>query len=300
MLNFKARCMVKNVKKGTNFSKAGLLWKSIERQPEVQLGLVRLSKDVTLRILNNKPNEFLEANRFDFSKNMKEFMKTVVTMDAEKLEYFIFRLYDCYLRELKFINEKSSQFSIDILFQVIETLTVEKDSIASVEGYFSSSNPESISRADMENILNHMKAYNFMSVQFKKINNIKRCVEISDQIILKAATLNPMVSILSLDNMYSLILAQNILSSKYGIRNLLSGWMDEYGFTQEQAARILPLFPNNSSLNEFRSVYTKAIQALGQKADPENKDMDLFMMRSICNYFTSWLNRVANQLPAVA
>jgi hypothetical protein len=292
--------MVKNAKKGTNFSKAGLLWKSIERQAEVQLGLVRLNKDVTLRILNNKPNEFLEANRFDFTKNMKEFMKTVVTMDSEKLEYFIFRVYDCYLRELNFINERNSQFSIDILFQVIETLTVEKESIQSVEGYFSSSNQESISRADMENILNHMKAYNFMSIQFKKINNLKRCVELSDQIILKAATLNPMVSILSLDNMYSLILAQNILSSKYGIRNLLSGWMEEYGFTEEQAIRILPLFPSDSSLNEFRSVYTKAIQALGQKVDPINKDMDLFMMRSICNYVTSWLNRVANQLPAVA
>lgn len=292
--------MVKNAKKGTNFSKAGLLWKSIERQAEVQLGLVRLNKDVTLRILNNKPNEFLEANRFDFTKNMKEFMKTVVTMDSEKLEYFIFRVYDCYLRELNFINERNSQFSIDILFQVIETLTVEKESIQSVEGYFSSSNQESISRADMENILNHMKAYNFMSIQFKKINNLKRCVELSDQIILKAATLNPMVSILSLDNMYSLILAQNILSSKYGIRNLLSGWMEEYGFTEEQAIRILPLFPSDCSLNEFRSVYTKAIQALGQKVDPINKDMDLFMMRSICNYFTSWLNRVANQLPAVA
>ncbi|MCG9873641.1 MAG: hypothetical protein MH321_02515 [Leptospiraceae bacterium] len=292
--------MVKNAKKGTNFSKAGLLWKSIERQAEVQLGLVRLNKDVTLRILNNKPNEFLEANRFDFTKNMKEFMKTVVTMDSEKLEYFIFRVYDCYLRELNFINERNSQFSIDILFQVIETLTVEKESIQSVEGYFSASNQESISRADMENILNHMKAYNFMSIQFKKINNLKRCVELSDQIILKAATLNPMVSILSLDNMYSLILAQNILSSKYGIRNLLSGWMEEYGFTEEQAIRILPLFPSDSSLNEFRSVYTKAIQTLGQKVDPINKDMDLFMMRSICNYFTSWLNRVANQLPAVA
>lgn len=289
-----------SVNKNTNPSKAGLLWKSIERQPEVQLGLVRLNKEVTLRILNNKPLEFLEANRFDFSRNMKEFLKTIVTMEAEKQEYFIFRLYDCYFRELKYIEERSSQFSIDILFQVIETLTIDKESIQSVEGYFSSSNPDSISRADMENILNHMKAYNFMASQFLKVNSIKKSVELSDKIILKAATLNPMVTILSLENMFSLILAQNILASKYGLRNLISGWMEEYGFTPDQAIRIIPLFPLDASLNNFRAVYTKAIQTLGQKEDLENKEMDLFMLRSICNYFTSWLNRVANQLPAAA
>ena len=240
-----------SVNKNTNPSKAGLLWKSIERQPEVQLGLVRLNKEVTLRILNNKPLEFLEANRFDFSRNMKEFLKTIVTMEAEKQEYFIFRLYDCYFRELKYIEERSSQFSIDILFQVIETLTIDKESIQSVEGYFSSGNNDSISRADMENILNHMKAYNFMASQFQKVNSIKKSVELSDKIILKAATLNPMVTILSLENMFSLILAQNILASKYGLRNLISGWMEEYGFTPDQAIRIIPLFPLDASLNDL-------------------------------------------------
>ncbi|WCL49429.1 LIC_13029 family protein [Leptospira sp. GIMC2001] len=282
-------------------SKAGLLWKSIERQSEVQTGLVRLNKEVTLRILINKPQEFLEANRFDFTKNMKLFMKTVVTMDSEKLEYFIFRLYDCYLRELQYIENRNNQFSIDILFQVIETLTIEKDSLQSVQGYFEAANSDSLTRSDMENILHHMKAFNLMAAQFQRLGNLKKAIELTDQIILKIATLNPMVTVMALDNMFSLILAQNILATKYALRNLLSGWMEEYGFSKDQAARILPLFPNDSSLNEFRSVYTKAMQSLMNMEDATaNKEMDLFMLRTICNYFTSWLNRVANQLPAVA
>ncbi|MCC5814601.1 MAG: hypothetical protein JJT78_07590 [Leptospira sp.] len=278
---------------------SGLLWKSIERQSEVQAGLIRLNKEVTLRILSNRPTEFLEANRFDFSMNMKSFLKTVVTMDPEKLEYFIFRVYDCYMRELQYRENRNHQFSMDILFQVIETLTLERESKGLAEGNLNLG-AESLTKADLDNILNHIKAFNLLSAHFQKIGNIKKTIEYTDVIILKTATLNPMVTVTALDNMFSLILAQNVLATKYAIRNLLSGWMEEYGFSKEQVCRIIPLFPQESSLNDFRTIYSKAMQSLvSDKSENETKDMDLFILRTVCNYFTSWLNRVASQMQLV-
>lgn len=280
--------------------KAGLLWKSIERQIEVQTGLVRLNKEVTLRTLINRPAEFLEANRFDFTVNLKGFLRTVVTMEPEKQEYFIFRVYDCYLRELRYSEDRNSQFSIDILFQVIETLTVEKNLNQTLEKYMDGSPSDALTKADLDAIMHHIKAFNLMNYQFAKIGNIRKAIEMTDQIILKIATVSPMVTVLALDSMFSLILAQNILSLKYGVQNLMTGWMNEYGFSREDAIRILPLFPENSSLNDFRTIYSQAMQVLVESKESENKEMDLFMLRTVCNYFTSWLNRVANQLPTAA
>lgn len=301
--HFNYRCMMETTKpkiKTELQRKAGLLWKSIERQKEIQVGLVRLNKEITLRIFLNRPGDFLESNRYDFSQNMKSFLKTVVTMDSEKLEYFIFRVYDCFMREVNYMEKREAQFSIDILFQVIESLSLEKEAKLS-QSDNESLGTESLSKADLDHILSHMRAYNLMSLQFEKIGNIKKSIEFSDRIILKTATLNPTVTVLALDNMFSMILAQNVLAIKYGIRNLLSGWKEEYGFSSQDVARIIPLFPRESSLNDFRSVYTQAMQSLvSQKNENGSKDMDLFLLRSVCNYFTSWLNRVANQLPHAA
>lgn len=279
--------------------KAGLLWKSMERQEEVQSGLVRLNKEVTLRILTNKPEDYLNADRYTFTQNTKDFLKTVVTMNQEKREYFIFRIYDSYRREINYMENRNEQFSMDILFQVIETLTIEKQSKATKTGYLNLGS-ESLTKADIEMILNHIRAFNFMAVQFEKIGNIKKAIEYTDRIILRSAILNPNVTVQAMDNMFSLILAQNLLAIKYGVNNLLSGWMGEYGFSKEEAVRIIPLFPKDSSLNDFRSIYSKAMQTLvSQSKNSESKESDLFMLRTICNYFTSWLNRVATQFQVV-
>ena len=99
---------------------AELLWKSIARQPEFQAGAFRLNADITIRTFKNQSNKFLTSERFDFIIAMKELLKPIADLENEKIEYLIFRTYECYMKELAYNDGTDSRFSIDIVFQFIE------------------------------------------------------------------------------------------------------------------------------------------------------------------------------------
>jgi hypothetical protein len=277
--------------------RAHLLWRTFNRYKEMQEGLVRLNKETTIRTFKNQPDLYLSFDTDKFVKNIAPSISGAIVADKDRMNRFLMRVHESYKKEIYYSENRKEQFSMDILFQVIETLYMEVGvSQAEKEVMNLGGQKSSVTKQDLEQIMSYLRAYNKMSARFISCGSMKKAIELSDQIISTSAIENPEIPILALDSMFNLITAQFVLAQKYQCKQLLAGWKKEYGFDESQEARIQNLLPPNTSLLEFRAVYAKAIQTLkNQKRDIES-EMDLFLLRTVSNYYTSWINQVANQI----
>jgi hypothetical protein len=105
--------------------KAYLLWRTFERFKEFRDGIIRLSKDTTIRTFKNQPDQFLILDSDKFIKNMSTFVASSIAQDKEKFTRFLTKVHSSYKKELNYVDNRKEQFSMDILFQVIETLLME-------------------------------------------------------------------------------------------------------------------------------------------------------------------------------
>lgn len=279
--------------------RAHLLWRTLQRFKEVREGIYRLNKETSIRTFKNQPEVFLGVDSDKFIKLALPMLGSLQGTEKEKAQRFLHRAHDLYKKEISYSVNRKEQFSMDILFQVIETLFMEYGAGKAESAVMDMESQKSaVTKQDLEQIVGYLKAYNKMHARFLACGNMKRAIELSDSIITAGAAESMQIPILALDSMFNLITAQFVLSQKYQCKQLLIGWKKEYGFDDEQASRIVKLLPPNSSLLEFRNLYTKAIQELQLKSkqgDPM-AEMDLFVLRTVSNYYTSWISQIANQI----
>jgi hypothetical protein len=270
-----------------------LLWKSLSRQPEFQAGALRLNQEISIRTFKNQSSRYLDSERFDFIIAMKELLKPIASLDPEKVEYLIFRTYECYRKELAYSNGTDSRFSIDIVFQFIEFLCSEgqKDDILKII-----QSETSLDKKETESIIQHIKVFNKLGAYFSKSSSLKKTIENGEQILSAVASAQPEITWLALESMFYLLIAQYALSTKYSCESLLRGWMNEYGFDENQYVVVANFFPPGTSLLDFRGKYTNAIRSLLGVSQASKPDYDLLLLRSIGNYFSSWIVKVAHQM----
>ncbi|GBF48585.1 hypothetical protein LPTSP4_00840 [Leptospira ryugenii] len=270
-----------------------LLWRSLARQPEYRMGALHLNPEITIRTFKNQKARYLEAGRFEFILAMKELLKPVSQLENEKMEYLIFRSFDAYQKEVAYSQGSDTQFSIDIVFQFIEFLCQEKtkEDITSLL-----QKETSLEKKEVDSIIQHIKAFNKLGAYFTKVNHLKKTIENGEQIIAAIATAFPEITWLALESMFYLLVAQHALASKYSCESLLKGWMNEYGFDENQYVVVANFFPPGTSLLDFSGRYTEAIRTLIRIKEKERPEYDLLLLRSIGNYFSSWIVKVAHQM----
>jgi hypothetical protein len=272
---------------------AVLLWKSLVRQPEFQAGSLRMNQDITIRTFKNQKSRYLVSERFEFIIAMKELLKPIAALENEKVEYLIFRIYECYQKELAYSSGTDSRFSIDIVFQFIEFLCADgkKEDIE-----YMLQKETSLTKKEVESIIQHIKAFNKLGAYFSKSNSLKKTIENGEQILSAIASAFPDITWLALEAMFYLLIAQYALATKYSCESLLRGWMTEYGFDENQYVVVANFFPPGTSLLDFRGKYTNAIRSLHGMHSSTRPEYDLLLLRSIGNYFSSWIVRVAHQM----
>ncbi|MCC5815413.1 MAG: hypothetical protein JJT78_11700 [Leptospira sp.] len=279
--------------------KAYLLWRTFNRFQEIREGVYRLNKETTIRTFKNQPDTYLGNDSDKFVKNTFPLLSAPNSPEKEKINKFLFRVHGMYKNEIEYSINRKEQFSMDILFQVIETLFMEVGANKAETAVMDMENQKSaVTKQDLEQIVVYLKAFNKMHARFLASGNMKRAIENSDKIITAGASENMQIPILALDSMFNLITAQFVLSQKYQCKQLLILWKKEYGFDDEQTSRIVKLLPPETSLLDFRNIYAKAIQTLQnqiKQGDPL-AEMDLFLLRTVSNYYTSWINQIANQI----
>jgi hypothetical protein len=281
--------------------RAYLLWRTFNRFIEIREGIYRLNKETTIRTFKNQPDNFLGHDSDKFVKNLAPLLSIASGTEKDKVNRFLFKVHEIFMREITYFMNRHDQFSMDILFQVIETLFMEVGaSKAESEVMNLGGAKSSVTRQDLEQIMVYLKAFNKMHARFLACGSMKKAIEMSDTIITAGSVESIDIPILALDSMFNLITAQFVLAQKYQCKQLLTGWRKEYGFDDDQEARIAKLLPPTTSLIDFRTVYAKAIQTIQNQKGEINSEMDLFLLRTVSNYYTSWINQVANQISKTA
>ncbi len=279
--------------------RAYLLWRTFQRFREFREEQYRLSKETTVRTFKNNPTDFLESPQDRFVKSCLNLLPVSQVGEKEKLIRLLVKVYESYKKEIVYLTNRSGQFSMDILFSVIETVFMEFGTGKAESAVMDmATQKSSVTKQDLEEILGYLKAYNKMQARFLACGSMKKAIEMSDEIIMSGAAENMQIPIMALDAMFNLITSQYVLSQKYNCKQLLLGWKKEYGFSDEETRRIAALFPLDSSLLEFRNHYAKALQTIQArvKSGEPGAEMDIFLIRTISNYYTSWINQVASQL----
>src|SRR5690606_38724711 len=112
--------------------------------------------------------------------------------DKDKTYKFLQKLHDSYRKEIYYSSNRKEHFSMDILFQVIETLFMEVGANKAESAVMNLSDQKSsITRQDLEQIMSYLKAYNKMSARFQASGNMKKAIELSDDIITDGAMEHP-------------------------------------------------------------------------------------------------------------
>ncbi|AOP35035.1 hypothetical protein A0128_14985 [Leptospira tipperaryensis] len=260
-----------------------LLYRVLYRTDEVRQGAVKVLKETFLRTHTNHPELFPILDRTKFTKDMMNLYKTSTTLSPDKLEAFFSGIHASFQNEIRYFVGKSTQFSFDIIFLVIETILNEMNL---------PENERSVNMKDRENILKNFKAYNDLSKIFNKIGNTKVVIDKKDEIITEISILHKDITITSIESMFRHILAQLLLSKKYNCGNLIEKWAQEYGM-EENASSMKRVIVEATPLTEFRVQFTNAVKIL-----KDDNELDLMFLRTLANYYASWVTQVSEQIPS--
>ncbi|MBI3396697.1 MAG: hypothetical protein HY042_12740 [Spirochaetia bacterium] len=282
--------------------RALLLWRVIMRQPEAQNGLVRVFREPFLRAYARLQGELTSRNSQLDGKGILSLLNLCGRHGIHEAEMFCNRVAIAFQREITTRSCRRDQFSIDILFHTIELLSMNKSqaeaeaTIRSMKGQ----DPGTFTVVDKESLVSHLRAYNVLNSKINSIQNLKTAIDRRDALIQEVAVSQTSVTLFSLDAMFRNIIAQNLLAKKYRCDTLIVEWIREYGFEADQMVRIARYIPYDSEFSQFRTLYVRAIQSLRTTSE-EISDIfgsDLFLLRSLANFYTSWVMKVSEQLSA--
>ncbi len=276
---------------------ARLLWRVVHLRPECVQGQVRMFRDSFLR----DAGEVVLLPAEDLRPALQEFLLAHGRYLVPNFQVFVDGVLRLFLREVAYRSDRSRHFSPDILFQTIELISLNKTQ-AAAEGTIQELGRRddiSVSEQDRAQLLLHFRAYVDIQKRIKAMGGVRASLEQKDVLLIDAGRANPEVTVSALTDMLRTLVAQQLLAMKYSCDTLMVEWMREYGFGPLHMLKLSRLIPFETALAGFRSAYAAAVRSLREAAqDGDRIDSDMFLLRSLSNFYTSWTTKVAALVPA--
>jgi hypothetical protein len=280
-------------------NEAALYWKILLRQPEVGEGTVQLLKDTFLKNFETGYSGFDISNEEAFINATHKLLQSAGRFRILEVKEFGIRVARAYQKEQMYRKDRRNHFSLDILFQTIDLLSANKAEEAA-EQTISSKDDDGFSVAERENLILNYRAYNAMNAKILGIGNLKDALLKKDALVSDVALLHKDLTITALEFMFRNIIAQQLLSKKYNCDTLIMEWGKEYNFEDELKTRVLTYISADTPLLKFRPKYAQAIQSIKNTDVSKSNvlDSDLFLLRSLANFYTSWIMQVSEMIAA--
>lgn len=280
-----------------------LLWRILQVQPEVRDGRVHVMRNAFLKSFRDSDadlSEYGDALTRNIAGLIRSHGRERLGRDFSR---FVMRVTSHYRREQLMLTDPARLMSLDILFQTIQLLTLNatmaeaENVIQHIGTHYPAS---SISALDREVLVRNFRAYLFLARKIISSKSLRQALEQRDALIAATAERHPHVMVYILDCMLRYIVAQILLARKYRCDTLIVEWMKEYGFGPEEMVRIARYIPYDTGFLRFRANYRTAIRELKNYRPPTANalDSDVFLLRSLSIFYTSWIMKMSEQLPA--
>lgn len=279
-----------------------LLWRILQCQPEVRSGEVKILKHAFLREFKENEELFCELSGNLF-KSINLVLQHSCRHHLKNFPGFVMNLSSQYRKELINVQSPGRVLAFDILFQVLQLLSMNPDiKVAeSVIRQMGKHEPmSSLTDVDREMVYRNLRAYLFITKSILKYKTLREALENRDEILYAASLKFTEVQIYFLESMFRTFVGQILLSRKFKCDTLIVEWMSEYGFGPEHMMRIANYISYDCSFLQFRPMYRKAIRGLQDYTPSGNQpeDSDVYLLRTLSNFYTSWLCKTAAQVPA--
>lgn len=275
-----------------------LLWRVVQRRSESRNGQAKMFREPFLRNAVDVVSAEDEQTRLGL---LRDLLLQNGRYHVPNFEAFQSGIAADFQKELDYRSDRARQFSADILFQVIELISLGKsaESAQNTIESIGSREDTSISERDRRSLLLHYRAYVDVQKRIANLGSVREALDNKEQLLLEAAWQNPEITLSALAAMLRTLVAQHLLDKKYSCDALMVEWMKEYGFGPLHILKVSRLVPMDSPLGMFRSRYTEAIRGLRSAFEEGDRiNSDLFLLRSLSNFYTSWTMKVAAMLPA--
>lgn len=288
--------------KKSRFESPMLLWRILQCQSEVRNGDVKILKNPFLRTFKENEQEFSELSE-NLIKNIRELLTKTSRHRLQNFTSFIMKVSSQYRKELINIQSPGRQLSFDILYQIIQLLSLNPDeqTAESVIRRMGKHEPLcSLNDVDRELVFRNYRVYLFLSKRILKYKSLRSALEDRDQLLFEASQRHKEVMVYFIESMFRTFIGQILLSRKFKCDTLIVEWLREYGFEPDHMVRVAGYIPYDCSFLHFRFKYREAIKSLNQykPSGKEPEDSDVYLLRSLSNFYTSWLSKTSVQIPA--
>ncbi|MDZ4727813.1 MAG: hypothetical protein SH817_16765 [Leptospira sp.] len=274
-----------------------LCYRVLIRHPEVIEGTVQVLKDTFIKNFLTSASGFDLKNDEQFAQTMHKILSTAARFRITDVQEFCNRVSSSFKKELAYKKDRRNQFSLDVLFQTIDLLSASK---AEEQGdpNLAAKEESELSPQERESMLLNFKAYNTLNAKILGQANLKEALLKKDILEDETALVHKELTITSIELMFRNIIAQQLLSRKYKCDTLIAEWGKEYGFEDDMKERVLQYIPLDTPLLKFRAKYAQGVQSIKNQTFSKANvfDSDLFLLRSLANYYTSWIMQVSEMI----
>lgn len=280
-----------------------LLWRILQCRPEVREGQLKLLKNPFRNEIRKNPADFAEANTA-LVGNLKALIeRTGRSRMNASLAKIAIEVASAYRRECIAANETHFGISFDFLYQTVQLLslnTSREDAERTILRMGRANSGTSLSETDRGRLIRSFRAYVALARRLRGMRTMRTAVEMQDDVIAEVFALDSAVSIVFLDQAYRSLIAQVILSKKFRCDTLLVEWLREYDLEPDHLVRMSQYIPYETEFWQFRKSYRDAIRSLKDylPTSKEPLDSDVFLLRSLGNFYTSWIMQTSRQIPA--
>ncbi|MCR9142868.1 MAG: hypothetical protein NXI24_11495 [bacterium] len=280
-----------------------LLWRILQCRPEVLDGRLKLLKNPFRNAIRQNPADFAENNTA-LVGNLRTLIERTgrSRLDAGLAKVAI-EIASAYRRECVALKETHFSISFDFLYQTVQLLslnTSREEAERTILQMGRTQKGTSLSETDRGRLIRSFRAYVALAGRLKAMRTMRTAVERQDEVIGAVYVIDPAVSVVFLDQAYRSLIAQVILSKKFRCDTLLVEWLREYELEPDHLVRMSQYIPYETEFWQFRKSYRDAIRSLkGYLPNSKNPlDSDLFLLRSLGNFYTSWIMQTSQQIPA--
>ncbi len=279
-----------------------LLWRIVQARQEVQDGRLQVLKKTFLAHIRDSEDDFTEYNP-SLVGNIKKLLESAGRTRVDQLARVALEVASAYRKEIMSVGDTAGQISFDILFQTIQILALNPTRESAEQTIMQMgrrAHHTALSEQDRGRLMRSFRAYIYLARRLARMRNMRAALESQDEIIVNAYRDHPEVSLIFLDRAYRSLVAQVILSKKFKCDTLLVEWLKEYGLGPEHMMRVAQYIPFETGFWKFRASYRDAVRSLRDYTPDSGEplDSDLFLLRSLGIFYTSWIMQTSRQIPA--
>jgi hypothetical protein len=280
-----------------------ILWRILQCRPEVRDGRIKILKGPFLSYIREHTDEFDEQGD-SLVRNIKTLIeRTGRSRLADSLSKIAMEVAGAYRRECIALQETHFGISFDFLYQTVQLLSLNTSREAAERTILQmgrARSDSSLNETDRSRLVRSFRAYVALARRLSAMRTMRVAVEKQDEVIGDVYQIDPAVSVIFLDRAYRSLIAQVILSKKFRCDTLLVEWLREYSLEPDHLVRMAQYIPYDTEFWQFRKSYREAIRSLKEyrPASAEPFDSDLFLLRSLGNFYTSWIIQTSRQIPA--